>query len=68
MEKITKKMILGDVITKYPQTVEVFLNSGLHCISCQMASGETVEQAASVHGIDADKLVKELNKAAAKKK
>jgi hybrid cluster-associated redox disulfide protein len=67
MEKITKKMVLGEVIGKYPETVEVFLKSGMHCISCQMATSETIEQAAGVHGINTEKLIKDLNKAIKKK-
>ena len=35
--------------------------SGMHCLGCVMASGENLEQACAVHGIDADKLTKQLN-------
>ena len=68
MEKITKEMILEEVITKYPKTVEVFFKSGLPCVTCQMASGETVEQAAESHGIKLDKLLKDLNSSIKKKR
>ncbi len=63
---ITKDMILGEVASKHPETVEVFLNHGLHCIGCGVAFMETVEQGALAHGIDVDALVKDLNKAAKK--
>ena len=33
----------------------------MHCLGCVMASGENLEQACAVHGIDADKLTKQLN-------
>ena len=36
---------------------------GMHCLGCAIAHGETVEQAAEVHGIDVDALIEALNKA-----
>lgn len=66
--KITKKMILGDVVREHPETVNVFLNHGLACVMCHMASQESVEDGAKAHGIDVSKLIKDLNKAVAKKK
>lgn len=58
---ITKKMKLNEVIQKYPETIEVFFKYGLGCIGCSYASFETIEEGCKAHGIDADKLVKELN-------
>ena len=37
------------------------MNSGMHCLGCMMAHGETLEQACAVHGIDCDALVDDLN-------
>ncbi len=42
---------------------EVLMESGMHCLHCTLAHGETLEQAAAVHGIDADELVEKLNAA-----
>ena len=36
----------------------------MHCFGCAMARGETVEDAAAVHGVDVDELVANLNAAA----
>ena len=40
---------------------EVLLGFGMHCIYCPMSQMETLEEAAEVHGIDVDFLVKKLN-------
>jgi hybrid cluster-associated redox disulfide protein len=64
--KITKKMPIGEVVNKYPQTLEVFFEHGLHCIGCAAAHFENLEQGCEAHGIDADKLVEDLNKAISK--
>jgi len=66
-EKITKNMTLGEVVRKYPQTVDVFLNYGLPCAMCHLAFHETVEEGAKSHGIKLDKLLKDLNKSIKKK-
>lgn len=60
--KITKDMAIGEVISKHPESVEVFLKNGLGCIGCGMAQLESVEQGAKAHGIDVKKLISDLNK------
>lgn len=60
--KITKNMTFEEVLTKYPKTAEVFMKSGMHCIGCVLASGETIEQGAKAHGINVKKLLEKLNK------
>jgi len=65
--KITKNMLLGEVINKYPETVDVFLKHGLPCAMCHIAFNETIEQGATSHGIELKVLLKDLNKAIKKK-
>ena len=61
--RIKKDMSFGEVISRYPETADVFARHGLHCIGCIMSSFETIEQGARAHGIDVDKLIDDLNKA-----
>jgi hybrid cluster-associated redox disulfide protein len=35
--------------------------SGMHCIGCPSAQGESLEEACMVHGLDVDELVAKLN-------
>jgi hybrid cluster-associated redox disulfide protein len=58
---ITKDMPIGQVVQRYPKTVEVFLRHGLMCFGCAIAQYENVEQGAVAHGIDVEVLVKDLN-------
>ncbi len=60
---ITKEMSIVDVVQKYPQTVQVFRNYGMGCLGCAAARFENIEQGAAAHGIDANALVADLNKA-----
>ena len=58
---ITKDMSILEVVQKYPDTVDVFVNAGMGCLGCAAAHFENLEQGAMAHGIDVDQLVKDLN-------
>ncbi len=60
-KKITKGMTIAEALKLKPQIAAVLMSKGMHCLGCVIAQGETIEQAAEVHGLDADKLIKELN-------
>ena len=66
--KITKDMLIGDVIHQgnSQAIAEVLFGMGMHCLGCAIAHGETIEDAAAVHGVDVDDLVDKLNEATAK--
>ncbi len=66
-EKITKDMKIQEVVSKYPETAPVFMQHGMHCLGCQIAMFESIEQGATAHGIDVDKLMEDLNKAVEEK-
>lgn len=55
-------MKIFDVLKINPKAGEILQGFGMHCIGCAMAKGETLEQAADVHGIDLLELVEKLNK------
>lgn len=61
MAKVTKDMIIMDVLRMVPQSANLFLEIGMHCLGCPSASGESVEQACMVHGADCDELVAKIN-------
>lgn len=58
---VTKETIIGDVVMEHQDIAPLLMNSGLHCLGCVMATGETIEEACMVHGLDADELVKSIN-------
>lgn len=55
-------MIIGDVLNMHQGTVPIFLQNGLHCLGCVMASGETIEEACAAHNMDCNSLIGELNR------
>jgi hybrid cluster-associated redox disulfide protein len=58
---VSKDMIISDVLSMNQGTIPIFMQNGLHCLGCAMASGETIEEACAVHGLNCDSLIWELN-------
>lgn len=59
--EITKNMMVGEVIRENPKTVEVLMEMGLSCVGCPGSQMETLEEAAMVHGLSIDEMLKKLN-------
>lgn len=62
MATITKNMSIMEVVGKWPETAEVFMNHGMGCLGCAAARFENIEQGATAHGMDVDALMADLNK------
>lgn len=60
--KITKEMTIKEIIKKYPKSIFVFIDYGLHCVGCPMAQSDTLEGAAQIHRLDLKRILKDLNK------
>lgn len=60
---VTKDMTIQSIIEQHENVAPILMASGMHCLGCIMAHGETLEQACEVHGIDADALLLVINKA-----
>lgn len=60
---ITREMTIMQAIETNPNIGPVLQGFGMHCLGCAIAHGETIEQAAEVHGVDIDVMLDALNKA-----
>ena len=61
MEKITKDMLIAEVLRADDTLAEVFFEFGMHCLGCPIANNESIEQAAEAHGIDLTAMLDALN-------
>ena len=61
MARVTKDTMIGDLLQIDQNVAPLLLNIGMHCLGCPSSQMETIEEAAMVHGIDPDALVKEIN-------
>lgn len=61
MARVTKSTMIGELLMIDENVAPILLNIGMHCLGCPSSQMETIEEAAMVHGIDADDLVEEIN-------
>jgi hybrid cluster-associated redox disulfide protein len=59
--EIKKDMLIGEVIRKKPEAIEILLRHGMGCVGCPSSQMESIEEAAMVHGLDLNSLMKDLN-------
>ena len=59
--QITKEMTIEEVIQQFPETIQVFSLYGVGCVGCSAAQYDNIGQGASIHGLDTDQLLQELN-------
>ena len=52
---------IGELIDQFPESAPILMEIGMHCLGCPSSQMETIEEAAMVHGIEPDALVKEIN-------
>ena len=61
IKKITKKSKFSEII-RDEEARDILMNKGMHCFGCPFSQMESLEQGAKAHGLDADKLIGEINK------
>ena len=54
-------MVISDIIKAKEGAAKILMANGMGCLGCPSAQMETLEQAAEIHGLDIEKLIKELN-------
>ena len=59
---ITKEMTITEILRRYPEMLPIFRRYGLDCYDCQVAEFEQLEHGATVHKVDIDTLITELNR------
>lgn len=60
---ITKDMTIGELVRNHQETISILMEFGMGCVGCPSAQSETLEEAATIHGINIDQLIEKLNKA-----
>ena len=53
--------LVGEIVTQYPEAVEVLLSSGMHCLGCPASRAESLQDACAVHGMPVDRVVEAIN-------
>ena len=58
---ISKDMTIAEILKNKPGAAGILMSRGMHCLGCVIAQGETLEQAAEVHGIPVEELLQAIN-------
>lgn len=61
MAKITKDMLLGEILEMDDSVAPIFLEMGMHCLGCPGAQMESLEMACKVHDANVEDLLAKLN-------
>ena len=61
MAQVTTDMLIGQLLRVDANIAPILMRAGMHCLGCPSAQGESLEEAAMVHGLDADVLVAQIN-------
>lgn len=58
---VTKDTRIGELLQLDTDVSPILLSIGMHCLGCPASQMETIEEAAAVHGVNVDELVKAIN-------
>ena len=59
---VTGETLIGEIVTQYPEAVEVLLSIGMHCLGCASAQFETLREACHIHRLNTVKVLTEVNR------
>ena len=60
--EITKEMTIGQILKIKPEVAPILMGMGMHCLRCPASQGESLEEAAMVHGMNIEDLMAEIAK------
>jgi len=59
--KITREMLIGDILRVKPDAATILMSFGMGCLGCPSSQMESLEQAAAVHGINVEEILEKFN-------
>lgn len=59
--EVSKDILIGELLQIDVGVIPILMEHGMGCVGCPSAQGESIEEAAFVHGIDADELTAAIN-------
>lgn len=60
---LTASMAVAEVMTRWPQTVSIFLNYRMACVGCTMSPFDNLADVSEIYGLDLDRFLDELQQA-----
>ena len=58
--KVVGKTMIKDIVDMGPKAIKILMSFGMGCIGCPASQKESIEEAARVHGINVENLLRSL--------
>lgn len=58
---VTNDTLVGEIVNTYPETIDVLLSCGMHCLGCPASQAESLADACAVHGLEPSAVVDAVN-------
>nr|AHF23841.1 putative sulfite reductase assimilatory-type [uncultured bacterium Contig1767] len=58
---VTGETLVGEIVSQYPEAIEVLLSIGMHCLGCPASRAESLADACAVHGMPVDRVIEAIN-------
>ena len=58
---VTGETLVGEIVSRYPEAIEILLSIGMHCLGCPASRMESLQDACAVHGVDAQQVIDAIN-------
>ena len=59
--EVNEKTLVGEIVMKHPEAVDVLMSIGMHCLGCPASQAESLEDACMVHGFEPAQVVEAIN-------
>ena len=58
---VNSKTLVGEIVRNHPESIEVLLSIGMHCLGCPASRAESLADACAVHGMPVDRVIEAIN-------
>ena len=58
---INENTLVGEIVNTYPESIEVLMSKGMHCLGCPASQAESISDACLVHGLNPDEVISAVN-------
>jgi hybrid cluster-associated redox disulfide protein len=65
---VNGETLIGEIVSKYPESVEILLGIGMHCLGCPASQRESLAEACAVHGFNPQQVADAINRKIAEAK
>lgn len=59
--EITRDTLISDILRENPKAANILMSFGMGCLGCPSSQMESLGEAAAVHGIEVEAILKKLN-------